>query len=620
MSLLVDVPRRIASPGDAGVRDPFALELVKNALVALADEMALTIHRTARSFVVKEALDFSTALFLADGELIAQGTCLPFHLGAMPFAVRAILKQYGGEMQPGDLYITNDPYDGSTHLPDIVLVKPIFLDCKLIGYSVALAHMTDIGGRMPGGNASDSTELYQEGLRIPPGRLWRAGEPEEFMFRLIARNVRVPDKVLGDIRSLIAACAVGEREFVHLAQRQGADRFEQCCRELLDYTERFTRREIAKLPKGTWRFVDHLDNDGIDPDPIRIEATVTIAGDEMTIDLTGSAPQVRGAINCVYPFTLSTALACVRSILDLSIPNNAGYFRPIHVIAPEGTVVNPRPPAAVAARGITGIRIADTIFGALAQAVPDLVPACGANAPDVGISFGGAAADGTPFVYLEFLVGSWGGGPDRDGMDACTGTLVNYSNTPCEMIEADQPLAVQRYSFVPDSGGPGRYRGGLAIERHVRFRTNNATLQIRSDRRDHPPYGLKGGLPGAPSDVRIRRADSRDEPCPAKFLTTVNDGDVLQVRLAGGGGHGNPLERDPAAVLADVLEEKMSVEHARDVYGVVFSGSPPDIDLVATSRTRAARSSASRGEYSRDQAISAPEDRFIQANGKSAIP
>jgi len=271
-------------------RDPFALELIKNALVALADEMALTIYRTARSFVVKEALDFSTALFLADGQLIAQGTCLPFHLGAMPFAVKAVVRAYGDRIRPGDLFITNDPYDGSTHLPDIVLVKPIFHDGKLIGYSVALAHMTDIGGRIPGGNASDSTEIYQEGLRIPASRIWREGEPDETMERLIEKNVRVPDKVLGDVRSLIAACVVGEREMLKLAQRYGAAEFEQYCRDLLDYTERFTRAEIAKLPKGTWRFVDYLDNDGVDPDPIPIVAEVTIREDSMTIDLTGSAP------------------------------------------------------------------------------------------------------------------------------------------------------------------------------------------------------------------------------------------------------------------------------------------------------------------------------------------
>jgi N-methylhydantoinase B len=282
----------------------------------------------------------------------------------------------------------------------------------------------------------------------------------------------------------------------------------------------------------------------------------------------------------------------VRSIVDLSIPNNAGYFRPIHVIAPEGTVVNPRPPAAVAARGITGIRIADAIFGALAQALPELVPACGSNAPDVGISFGGIDADNHPFVYLEFLLASWGGGPDRDGMDACTGTLVNYSNTPVEMIEADQPLAVERYALVRDTGGAGRFRGGLALERHLRFRANNATLQIRSDRRDHPPYGLQGGLPGAPSDVSIRRADGREEPWPAKFLTTVHDGDVLRIRLAGGGGHGNPFEWSPTLVLDDVLEDKMSIEHARDAYGVVIRGGlgfPQEVDTAATASLRASR-------------------------------
>ena len=278
----------------------------------------------------------------------------------------------------------------------------------------------------------------------------------------------------------------------------------------------------------------------------------------------------------------------MRSIVDLAIPNNAGYFRPIEVIAPEGTVVNPRMPAAVAARGITGIRIGDAIFGALAQAVPDVLPACGSNAPDVGISFGGVDEFGESHVYLEFLLASWGGGPDRDGMDACTGTLVNYSNAPAEMIEADQPIVVERYALVPDSGGPGRYRGGLALERHLRFKANRATLQIRSDRRDHPPYGLDGGGCGAPSNVSILRADGREEACPAKFLTTVNDGDILRVRLAGGGGHGDPFLRETSAVLADVREEKMTIAHARSAYGVAIAGVPPAIDEAETERLRAA--------------------------------
>ncbi|MBL8699254.1 MAG: hydantoinase B/oxoprolinase family protein [Alphaproteobacteria bacterium] len=579
-----------AQPLAAASADPFALELVKNALATLADEMALTVSRTARSFVVKEALDFSTALFLADGEMIAQGTCLPFHLGAMPFAVQSVLKQFGGKIGPGDLFITNDPWDGSTHLPDIVLVKPVFAEGRCVAFTAALAHMTDIGGRIPGGNASDSTEIYQEGLRLPPCRIWRAGEPDENLFRLIERNVRVPDKVLGDIRSLIAACIVGERELVRLVERYGADGFERHCRDLLDYTERFTRAEIAKLPKGTWNFVDHLDGDGIDPNPIRFEATVTIRQDSLTIDFTGSAPQVRGAINCVYPFTLSTALACVRSMVDLSIPNNSGYFRPIEVIAPEGSVVNPRPPAAVAARGITGIRIADTVFGALAQAVPHMIPACGSNLPDVGVSFGVTdRATGRSHVYLEFLLASWGGGPDRDGMDACTGTLVNYSNTPAEMVEADVPIAVERYALVPDTGGPGKYRGGLAVERHLRFRADGATLQIRSDRRDHPPYGLDGGQPGLGSDVSIQRADGTIERKPAKFLTTVNTGDIFRVRLAGAGGHGDPFDRDPVAVLADVRNGKMTVGHARAAYGVVITEPELALDGARTQALRAKR-------------------------------
>ncbi|MFZ4531542.1 MAG: hydantoinase B/oxoprolinase family protein, partial [Alsobacter sp.] len=533
---------QVSSPPAAGaaVRDPFALELLKNALAAAADEMALTITRTARSFVVKEALDFSTALYLADGEMIAQGTCLPFHLGAMPYAVAAIQRTYAGRIRPGDLFITNDPYDGSTHLPDIVLVKPIFRDADLVGYSSALAHMTDIGGRIPGGNASDSTEIYQEGLRIPPSLLWRQGEPDDAMFRLIERNVRVPDKVLGDVRSLIAACAIGEREILKLCDQYGSAEFIDLCHHLLDYTERFTRSEIAKLPDGVYRFVDFIDSDGIDSGPIRFEVAITVAGEEMLVDFDGTSPQVRGAINCVFPFTRSASLGCIRSILDLSIPNNSGYFRPITVRAPEGTIVNPRAPAAVAARGLTGVRIGDTVFGALAQIAPDVMPACGANAPEIGVSFGATGPDGRPHVYLEFLVGSWGGGPDRDGMDACTGTLVNYANTPAELIEADLPIAVERYGFAPDTGGVGRWRGGLSLERHLRFKMDHGTLQIRSDRRQNRAYGLHGGGAGAPSTVSILRADGREEACPAKFLTTVNAGDVLRIRLSGAGGYGDP--------------------------------------------------------------------------------
>ena len=356
-----------------------------------------------------------------------------------------------------------------------------------------------------------------------------------------------------------------------LCDQYGTTEFVALCRDLLNYTERFTRAEIAKLPDGTYRFVDHIDSDGIDPGPIRFEVAVTVAGDEMIVDFEGTSPQVRGAINCVYPFTRSTALGCIRSILDLAIPNNSGYFRPITVHAPEGTIVNPRAPAAVAARGLTGVRIGDTVFGALAQIRPDMVPACGANAPEVGVSFGAIGTDGRPYVYLEFLVGSWGGGPDRDGMDACTGTLVNYANTPAELIEADLPIAVERYGFAPDTGGAGRWRGGLALERHLRFKIDRGTLQIRSDRRKHLAYGLHGGGPGAPAAATVVRADGTEEDFPAKFLTTVNNGDLLKVRLSGGGGHGDPAARDPRLIEADLAEGKITRAHAAEKHGYALT-------------------------------------------------
>ena len=574
-------------------RDPFTMEVIKNALVSVADEMALTVARTARSFVVKEALDYSTALFTADGELIAQGTCLPLHLGSMPAAIQATLAAFGDDMSPGDMFIMNDPYDGSTHLPDVVIVKPIFLDGQRVGYSTTLAHQTDIGGRVPGGNACDSTEIYQEGLRIPPVRLYTKGEPEDFMFRIIERNVRVPDKVLGDIRSQIAACLIGERGYLGLIETYGLEGFEAHCRELLDYTERFTRAEIEKLPDGEYEFTDYIDNDGIEPGTIRFHVKLTIRGDSIVVDFDGSASQVKGAINSVLTFTRSCAWTCVRAVLDISIPNNAGYFRPIEVTAPEGTIVNPRPPAPVAARGLSGFRIADTVFGALAQVAPDKVPASGSSAPDAGISFGGYYPDGSPFVYLEFNVGSWGGGPDRDGMDACTGVIVNYSNTPVELLETEQPLQIERYAFIPDSGGAGRYRGGLAMERHIRCLADDAVVQLRSDRRDVPPYGLEGGGTGAPSRIRLARAGSEDEDYPSKFLTTINAGDLLKISLAGGGGYGDPLEREAQDVCRDVVERKMSREHASAQYGVVLAGEPPEVGGSETEalreRMRAAR-------------------------------
>jgi N-methylhydantoinase B len=570
-------------------RDPVTIEVIKNALESIADEMALTVVRTARSFVVKEAMDFSTALFNARGDLIAQGTCLPLHLGSMPEALGAILSAYGSELAPGDIYALNDPYEGGSHLPDIIVCKPIFHDGAVVGYAAVLAHQTDIGGRVAGGNACDSTEIYAEGLRLPPVRLYHRGVPDRNLFRVLEKNVRVPDKVLGDVRSEIAACLIGERELLKLVERHGPGELEAYGAELLDYTEQFTRAEIAALPDGVYDFTDWLDDDGIDPAPIRLQARITVDGDTLTCDFEGTSPQVKGAINSVMSFTRSAVYACVRSILDPTIPNNAGFFRPIIVRAPERSILNPRPPAAVAARGLTGMRIGDVVFGALAQIAPDKVPACGVGV-DSGISVGGYHGDGTPFVFLEFLVGSWGGGPHRDGMDACTGIPINYSNTPAEMIEAEQPITVERYGFVPDSGGAGRFRGGLALVRELTLRADEASLQVRSDRRRFRPYGLRGGEAGAPAGSTHTTLDGVGHELPSKFLLTWRRDERFRLVLAGGGGYGDPLAREPERVLADVLEGKVTPEHARDAYGVIVRGQAPrlEIDPAATAARRAA--------------------------------
>ena len=564
--------------------DPIVFELVKNALASIADEMAVTVVRTARSFVVKEAMDFSTGVCDPRGELVAQGLCLPLHMGSFPCAMEAMLAEFGGGVQPGDMYALNDPYTGGSHLPDVFIAKPVFLDETLIGYCMTTAHQTDIGGRVAGGNACDSTEIYQEGLRLPPVKLYDRGELNSTLVRLIRQNVRVPDRVMGDIMAEVSACLRGEQELLALARRYGAEALHRYMEELLDYSERLTRQELKALPDGEWTFADYIDDDGIDPDPIRIHVTLVKRGPELVADFTGTSRQVKGAINVPFSFAQSAVYACVRSVLDPSIPNNGGFFRPITVVAPSGSFVNCVPPAAVGARGLGGIRTSEVVFGALAQMLPDRVFAC-ESAGDTGVTIAGYYPDGRAFVHLEFIYGTWGGGPDRDGMDANSCLPINYSNTPAEVVEREQPLMIEEYGLVPDSGGPGRFRGGLGMVRSYRLvGVDEAVLQVRADRHKFRPYGLWGGKPGAPSR-NVLNPDEDGRMLPSKFLRTLKRDEVFQHWMSGGGGWGDPLERDPERVRDDVVNEKMTPEHARTEYGVVIT---PDfrVDREATAKLR----------------------------------
>ena len=572
--------------------DPILLELIKNALDTIVDEMAIALVRTAYSNNLKNAMDMSCALCDAEGRLIAQGLTLPLHLGSIPDAMARVRHKFAGRTNPGDVFILNDPFEGGTHLPDFYIFKPIFLDGALVGWSASIGHQLDVGGKTPGGNGCDATEIFQEGLRIPAVKLYAAGEPVDAVFEMIDRNVRVPRQVLGDVRSQVAACLTGEKGYLKLIAQHGAARFQACTTTLLAQAERLARTAISRMPDGTYEFTDWLDDDGIDPDPIPLTVALTVAGDRMIADFTGSAPQVRGGINSPLPFTKSAVYATVRHLIGGDPPNNEGYFRPIDVIAPPGTIVNPVMPAAVAARGLTGFRLANALFGALAQIAPDRVFACEVGG-DTGVSFGGYDRERRPFVFLEFLFGSWGGRPARDGVDACSSSVVNFSNNPIEVIESEYPLLIERYGYVPDSGGAGKHRGGLAVERQYRFLEATGTLQLRTDRRRHLPYGLAGGRPGTPSD-NVLNPDGERRQLPSKCTLEIRQGDVFRHLLAGAGGWGNPLERDPELVLKDVLEEKLSADYARREYGVAIDVAARKVLTEDTATLRAARRAGAR--------------------------
>jgi N-methylhydantoinase B len=569
--------------------DPLTLEVIKNALASIADEMALMVMRSAYSPVVRDTMDYSTALCDRHGQVIAQGLTLAVQLGTFPTAMRHVLEEFGDSAQPGDVYLTNDPYGaGGQHLPDIYVVKPIFVDGDLEGWAATMAHHSDVGGIAPGSVAVHASEIYQEGLRMPLLKLFDAGEENTTLFRVIEKNTRQPVHVLGDLRAQVAACRAGERGLAEIVRRYGSATTHAYTDELQILGERLMRAEIAALPDGEHRFVDWIDGVGDDPEPLRIEVLLRIAGDELFIDFSGTSAQVDASINCPVGLVFAACYCAIKGIADREIPNCEGYMRPISINAPAGTIVNPVLPAACGARGVVGYRCYDAVMGALAQITPERVLAAGDGGPTL-IAFGGYE-NGKPFVLTEVIVGTWGARADKDGLEGVSNPLANLSNQPVELVEADLPLEVVRYELVPDSGGAGRFRGGLAYVREFRLLASRAVLTIRSDRRFHPPYGLFGGRAGGGSDNLLTRG-AGVEPISGMPMAVipVNEGDVYRHQSAGGGGFGSPLERDPQAVLEDVLDGKVSAEAAGDLYGVVLSFDPPSVDEEGTTARRLAR-------------------------------
>jgi 5-oxoprolinase (ATP-hydrolysing)/N-methylhydantoinase A len=552
--------------------EPIAVRLVANALETAADEMATTIFRTAHSAVVRDAMDFSAALCGPTGETVAQAVTIPLQLGSIPNVMKTLFERFGDSFAAGDVYVVNDPFDGASHTPDIFIVKPSFLETTLLGFSVTIAHHGDVGGRVPGSCACDSTEVFQEGLRLPWLRLYDGGRKVEALFEILRANVRVPRELLGDVAAQVAACHIGDRSLQELARRYGADRLETLMSDLLDHTEALLRREIGSWPDGTVTFTDYLDSDGIELRDVPITVDLTVRGDELVADFSRSAPMVRGALNCTPSFAEASVYHTVMAASAIDIPRTAGALRPITVLTRPGTVTHVVMPGASSMRGITGYRLSDVMNGALAQLIPARVPAAGEGGSTLAFFTG--RVDGEPFVYSELVVGTWGGRPVADGNDGLANPCASMANIPVELAESDWPILIERYGLVPDSGGAGRYRGGLAVERAWRALVPDTAVHVRSDRQGHRPYGLAGGHEGGASSTLLLRADGRIERMPPMFVAVLQPGDVFHHRMPGGGGFGEPRDRDRASVLEDVLDGKVSAAAARDLYGVEVGAAP----------------------------------------------
>ncbi len=518
--------------------DPIKLEVFKNLFSSVAEEMGVALCRTGHSVNIKERRDYSCAIFDGRGEMIAQAAHIPVHLGSMPLAVKAAMERR--QMSRGDTIILNDPYRGGTHLPDLTLISPVCAEDtpSPLFFVANRAHHADVGGMAPG-SMGVATEIFQEGIRIPPVTLVKGGNLNRDVFDLLLANVRTPEEREGDLEAQLAANETGRRRLLEIVARYGADETLRYAEELKAYAERMTREAIRRIPEGRYHFEDYLDDDGVTTDPIRIEVAVTVKGGQAVVDFTGTAPQVAGSVNAVYAVTLSAVFYVFRCLVDFDIPSNAGCMVPLTVIAPEGSVVNTRPPAAVAGGNVeTSQRIVDVLLGALAQALPDRIPAASAGTMSNLVIGGTDHERGRHFAYYETIAGGMGARPTRDGVDAVQTHMTNTRNTPIEALEHAYPLRVLRYEIRRGSGGRGRHRGGDGIRRDVELLTD-AAVGLLADRRRFRPYGLRGGESGQGGES-ILISPGGKRPLGSKFHLRASAGEIISIRTPGGGGYGRP--------------------------------------------------------------------------------
>ena len=542
--------------------DPIELEIFKNIYHSIAEEMGAALRRTAFSPNIKERRDYSCAVFDSDSRVIAMGDHMPVHLGSMPMSVRAAIDQF--DLETGDVAMLNDPFRGGTHLPDITLVAPVYVrqgnsrlkakNMRPDFYVASRAHHADIGGAHPG-SMGLCREIYQEGFRIPPVKIMRAGKMQSDVLALLLSNVRTPQEREGDLGAQIAACHTGARRLDEICRCYGVEPAKKAARELLDYSEEMMRAFLDQVPSGTYQAEDFLDDDGISTKPVKIAVTVKfhaqgrssnpsrsgrryLRGRAVTVDFTGSDPQVEGSVNAVDAITYSACFYVFRCLLAEDVPATAGLMRPIEVIAPEGTVINARSPAAVAGGNVeTSQRIVDVLLRALAQAIPERIPAAASGTMN-NLTIGGIdPRTNEPFAYYETIAGGMGARPSKPGVSGVHTHMTNSLNTPTEALEHAYPLRVRQYSLRPGSGGVGKYRGGDGIIREIQVLTN-AEVTLLSDRRQHRPYGLAGGKDGAPGKAIVIREDGSTQEMPSKFNIRLHKRDRIRIETPGGGGWG----------------------------------------------------------------------------------
>jgi N-methylhydantoinase B len=568
--------------------DLVTVEIIRGALTYASEEMGIALRNSAYSPNIKERLDFSCAIFDSKKRLVSQAEHIPVHLGSLGWAVKMGLESFRHDLKMGDMILLNDPYLSGTHLPDVTLIAPVFYGKEIIGYTANKAHHSDVGGKVPGSMAPDATEIYQEGLIIPPVKLVKQGKIDKEIVSLLISNVRTPEVQMGDLQAQVAANILGTRRLKALAEEYEVEKLSQAMEQAMNDSEKLVHASISKMHAGKYEAEDFLESTGASDEPAKLKVMITVSKNSLSFDYTGTSPQVEGPVNAVYGVTLSGVYYVTRCFTGSDIPMNEGCLRPIKVNVPSGCILNPLRPAPVAGGNVeTSQRNVDVLLKAFAGILPKRVLASSQGTMN-NVAIGGKnTSTGKAWTYYETIAGGWGGRNGLDGVDAIHTHMTNSMNSPIEVLESIYPIRFIKYEMRRDSGGAGNWRGGVGLERSWQLLSSSATLSVIAERTVIPPSGIYGGKNGSKGEFLIRKAGGTEVRMKSKSSIMLEQGDVFIARTPGGGGYGDPLQRDPKTVLKDAINGFVSIESAKQDYGVIVDLESKEVNWEATKRRRA---------------------------------